>query len=147
MKKFFKTYLIFIFLTSKILTQELSLLNTLFPINSKLIHKIPSPFFLGRPYFLEIFCDIPTDSLESISVFYKTDGSIEFREEKLELFRGRYRFKYDPKIYPSKQLSYFFIVKVKKAGMYAFPVNNKGKLIPINIESIDPIKYYKNRIP
>ena len=142
-----KKFLIFIFLISKILTQDLSLFNTLFPINSKLIHKIPNPLFSGRPYFFEIFCDIPTDSLESISFFYKTDNSIEFREEKLELFRGRYRFKYDPKIYPSKQLNYFFIVKVKEAGMYAFPVNNKGKLIPINIESIDPIKYYKNRIP
>ena len=112
-----------------------------------MLHKTPNPFFQGRPYFLEVFSDIPYDSLESINFYFKTNESKNFREEKLNFFKGRYRFKYDPKIYPGKKIYYFFIAKIKHSGMYAFPINEQGMLNPIELKLIDPIEYYKERTP
>tara|TARA_B100000214_G_scaffold371195_1_gene347135 strand:+ start:1308 stop:1763 length:456 start_codon:yes stop_codon:yes gene_type:complete len=147
MKDVLKYFLLFFLLKIEIFSQDSSLFKKTFPLESKLLHKTPNPFFQGRPYFLELFSDIPLDSLESINFYFKTDKSKNYREEKLEFFRGSYRFKYDPKFYPGKKIYYFFIAKITNSGMYAFPINDQGMLNPIELDFVDPIKYYNERTP
>ena len=147
MKEIFKIFVLFLLLSIEVFPENLSFFEKVFPLESKLLHKTPNPFFQGRPYFLEVFSDIPYDSLESINFYFKTNESKNFREEKLKFFKGRYRFKYDPNIYPGEKIYYFFIAKIKNSGMYAFPINDQGMLKPIELKLIDPIEYYKERTP
>ena len=123
-----------------------SLLKRTFPFSQKILHKPPSPFFKGRPYTLEVFVDMSQDSVEYVSLFFKTDTFIKYREMPLEEYRGRLRFRYDPKIYPGDELQYFFVVVVKNGGIYASPVHRDGRLRPVKIRPVDPMKYYENLI-
>lgn len=124
-----------------------SVLKQTFPVSKKINHRPPMPFFEGRPYYLELFSDLPENRLESITLFFKTDQSMDYREIPLDYYRGRYRFKYDPVIYPGKELTYFFVAIVKGSGSYASPVDENGKLVPMVIEPMDPIKYYERITP
>ena len=124
-----------------------SVLQQTFPVSHKINHRPPRPFFEGRPYYLELFSDLPENTLESITLFFKTDQSMDYREIPLDYYRGRYRFKYDPVIYPGKKLTYFFVAIVKGSGSYATPVDENGKLVPMVIEPMDPIKYYERITP
>tara|TARA_B100000035_G_scaffold162808_1_gene138656 strand:+ start:1176 stop:1640 length:465 start_codon:yes stop_codon:yes gene_type:complete len=123
-----------------------SLLKKTFPFSQKILHKAPSPFFKGRPYTLEVFVGLAQDSVEYVSLFFKTDTFIKYREMPLEQYRGRLRFKYDPQVYPGDELQYFFIAVVKNGGIYAAPVNRDGRLTPVKIRPVDPMKYYENLI-
>lgn len=124
-----------------------SLLSRTFPYTAKLLHKPPKPFFQGRPYNLEFFCDLPQDSLEAIVLFFKTDQFLQYREVPLEPYRGRFRFRYDPKLHPGEEVSYFFVAVLKSAGIHAIPVDRQGKLAPYRIRPVDPIKYYESITP
>lgn len=121
-----------------------TLLRQTFPSTEKLIHHLKQPVFKGRPYFLELFVDIPDDELESVSIFFKTDSALDFEEVPLELIRGRYQFKFDPKTEPGEFYSYFFVVTTKDFSLYAVPLDDKGKISPNTIFPVDPIKYYES---
>lgn len=123
-----------------------SLLKKTFPFSQRILHNPPAPFFKGRPYSLEVLVDIGQDSVEYVSLFFKTDSFTEYREMPLEKYRGRLRFKYDPKMYPGDELHYFFVVVVKSGGIYASPVHRDGQLRPVKITPVDPMKYYENLI-
>ena len=124
-----------------------SLLKRKFSFSTKLLHNPPRPFFQGRPYNLEFFSYLPKDSVETLSLFFKTDQTLEYREVPLKPYRGRYRFRYDPKLYPGDEITYFFVVVMKNAGLYAVPVYGDGKLAPFRVRPVDPIKYYESITP
>jgi len=124
-----------------------STLNKTFPLTNKLFHHPPSPFFKGRPYFLELFVDIQWDSLDNASIFFKTEKSAEYQEIPLEKYRGRLRFKYDPDRFPGDTLRYFFIVSGKDFSIFAIPLDDSGKIKTVNIHPVDPTKYYEHLPP
>ena len=142
----------FLFMTVSVFGQEAgtdaeSLLKRKFASTTKLLHKPPRPFFQGRPYNLEFFSDLSKDSVETLALFLKTEKNLEYREVPLEPYRGRYRFRYDPKLHPGEEITYFFVAVMKNAGIYAVPVNGDGKLAPYYIRPVDPIKYYESITP
>lgn len=142
----------FLFMTVPVCGQEAetdaeSLLKRKFASTTKLLHKPPRPFFQGRPYNLEFFSDLPKDSVETLALFFKTEANLEYWEVPLEPYRGRYRFRYDPKLHPGEEITYFFVAIMKNAGIYAVPLNGDGKLAPYYIRLVDPIKYYESITP
>ena len=138
----------FLFLATFSIGQEPeSLLKKTFPMPQMIHHRPPWPFFKGRPYYLELFSDLPQNEVESLTLFFKTDQTIQYREVPLQPYRGRYRFKYDPDLHPGKEITYFFVAIMKLAGSYATPVDENGKLVPMIINPIDPAKYYESIAP
>lgn len=144
-----RTYVILqIILISTLICQSIdTTLTETFPLTNKLLHHPPSPFFKGRPYFLELIVDFPWDSLENASIFFKTEKSIEYQEIPLEKYRKRLRFKYDPELFPGDTLSYFFIVTRKDFSIFAIPLDGSGKIKTVNIHPIEPTKYYEQLPP
>lgn len=121
-----------------------TLLNQTFSPTEKIIHHLKQPIFKGRPYFIELFVDIPDDELESVSIFFKVDSALDFEEIPIKLLRGRYQFKYDPKTRTEKSFTYFFMVSTKDFSLYAVPLDDKGKISPNTVFPVDPIKYYES---
>jgi hypothetical protein len=124
-----------------------SLLQQTFPLSPKIHHRPPWPFFEGRPYHLELFSDLLKKDVESLSIFFKTNQTLEYREAALERYRGRYRFKYDPATHPGEEITYFFVAILKNAGSHATPIDENGKLAPMILRPIDPVKYYESIMP
>jgi len=124
-----------------------SLLVKTFPLENKLFHHPPTPFFQGRPYFLELFVDIAWDSLENASIFFKTEKSIDYQEISLKEYRGRFRFKFDSEYFPGDTLNYFFIITEKNFSLHATPLDKNGKINPVFIQLVDPIEYYESLEP
>ena len=114
-----------------------------FPLEHKLLHRPPSPFFKSRPYLIDLFVDIPEESLERVSIFFKTESFEKYWETVLEKYRGRYRFKYNPEEYPGDTLRYFFVAITKHSGIYAVPLDKSGKISPWTILPLDPLEYHK----
>lgn len=110
-----------------------------------LLHRPPSPFFRGRPYFLDLFVDVPGDSLMSVSIFFKTENSVKYWETAMIKWRGRYRFEYDPDRFPGDTLRYFFVVTEKNFSIHSTPLDNNGKIKPVTIYRVDPGEYRKRR--
>ncbi|MFQ6674307.1 MAG: hypothetical protein ACE5GH_05940 [Fidelibacterota bacterium] len=118
------------------------LLSRSFHSAYRIHHSPPSPFFKGRPYHLELFVDIPRDSLKAVSLFLKTEKFLEYQEIALDTYRGRYRFTYDPVQYPGDTLSYFFAVTATDFRIYATPLDTLGRIKPLEVHPLDPEKYY-----
>ncbi|MBT3590641.1 MAG: hypothetical protein HOK52_07790 [Candidatus Marinimicrobia bacterium] len=124
-------------------SKPVGILHLLFKPSEKLIHHSPEPFFLNRLIELELFIDFPKDSLETISIFIKTDQMDQFQEQPLVEKRGIHIFKLNQKAYPGITVEYFYYVKTYSQGSYAYPLNDKGEISPISQRFIDPVKYYK----
>lgn len=124
-----------------------SLLVKTFPQSNKIFHRPPSPFFQGRPTFLELFVDIAWDSLKNVSIFFKTENSVDYQEISLEKYRGRFRFKYDSEPFPGDTISYFFMATETDFSLHVIPLDDSGKIKPVQIQPVDPIKYYESMTP
>ena len=124
-----------------------SLLTKIFPPKHVLFHYPPTPFFQGRPYFLELFVEIPWDSLENASIFFKTEKSVEYQEIFLEKYRGRLRFKYDSDSFPGDTLHYFFMATKIDFSLYATPLDTTGRIKPMMIQPVDPNEYFESIQP
>ncbi|MFQ6674920.1 MAG: hypothetical protein ACE5LH_01100 [Fidelibacterota bacterium] len=120
-----------------------SLLKATFSLKQRLYHHPPIPFFKGRPYNLEVVVDIPGDSLETVSIFLKTDRMSSYQEIPLTPYRGRYLFRYDPEEYPGDVVSYFLVAAARGFRLYAIPLDKSGKIAPFTIHPLKPVKYYE----
>ena len=144
-----KTILLYlIFLTSTILFAQIENQvkdkNPGLYKNQKLFHSPPKPLFKGRKHNLDFVTSVPQDSIVSGSLFFKTNLMGFYREFNLESTHGLFRFTYDPKIFPGTHLEYYFVMKTSK-GIHAAPIDDNGKLAPVNKLLIDPIQYYKQQ--
>ena len=79
----------------------------------RIIHHPEEIMFQGRVYDLELFVHFPEDSLESVSLFIRTDTTSRYQEIPIKLNRGRYSIRYDPAVFPGLLLQYFFVVRLK----------------------------------
>ncbi len=112
--------------------------------NQRLFHSPPKPLFKGRKHNLDFVTSVPTDSIISGSLFFKTNFMAYFREFKIKDAHGLFRFIYDPEIFPGTHLEYYFVMKTF-TGIHASPIDDNGELAPINKLLIDPIQYYKQQ--
>lgn len=125
-------------LTSVLFCQSAdSLLTKTFPLGQTVLHVPPSPFFTGRPYFLELVIDVPPESLQTAFIYFRTEKSSQYQELPLQTYKGRFRFKYDPKAYPGDSLTYFFVATTRDFALYATPLDDAGKINPAKIHPID----------
>ena len=120
-----------------------SLLTTTFQRSSALFHHLKMPIFQSRPYYLELFVDVPEDKINSASIFFSTKHIAQYREEPLEWYRGRYRFKYDPVTHPGEKFKYFFIVTETDYSIHAVPLDSIGRISPKVLQPVDPLEYFK----
>ena len=88
--------------------------------------------------------DLPSDSIESATLYFKTDSMSYFREFELEGTFGKYQFVFEHKVYAGSHLQYYFIIKTKD-GIHGTPVNERGWIIPTNNLLIDPKEYFKQK--
>ena len=112
--------------------------------NQRLYHSIPNPLFKSRSHNLDFITNIPQDSILSSTLFFKTNTMEYYQEFKLERLRGIYRFTYEPDIYKGTHLQYYFIIETKNE-IHGVPINDDGKLTPVNKLLIDPIQYFKQQ--
>ena len=112
--------------------------------NQRLFHSPPKPLFKGRKHNLDFVTTITQDSIISGSLFFKTNLMDYYREFSLNNKHGLFRFTYDPEIFPGTHLEYYFVMKTI-TGIHATPIDDNGKLAPINKLLIDPIQYYKQQ--
>ena len=117
--------------------------NSLF--TSKVLHHPNKVLFNSRAFELEVFTDFLRDELESISLFYKTDDKPQFIEILFDIQANRYVFKYDPRVNPANEITYFFTVIHKNGSVYATPIDKEGELKPFTQNLVDPVEYYKQR--
>lgn len=107
----------------------------------------PAPvLFVNRPYDIDLFVDFPADSLESVSLFYRTDSMPRFQEVTLPIQRARYRYRFDPNRQPATELSYFFVVTLQDFSLYATPLDEEGRPLPITRRLRDPVQYYRRKL-
>jgi hypothetical protein len=112
--------------------------------NQRLFHSPPKPLFKGRKHNLDFVTNMPKDSIISGSLFFKTNFMGYHREFIIENKHGLFRFTYDPEIFPGTHLEYYFVMKTT-TGIHASPIDDNGKLAPVNKLLIDPIQYYKQQ--
>ena len=112
--------------------------------NQRLFHSPPKPLFKGRKHNLDFVTSIPQDSIISGSLFFKTNFMAYHREFIIKDKHGLFRFTYDPEIFPGTHLEYYFVMKTV-TGVHASPVDDNGKLAPVNKLLIDPVQYYKQQ--
>ena len=112
--------------------------------NQRLFHSPPKPLFKGRKHNLDFVTTIPKDSIISGSLFFKTNLMDSYREFILNEKHGLFQFTYDPEIFPGTHLEYYFVMKTT-SGIHASPIDDNGKLAPVNKLLIDPVQYYKQQ--
>ena len=109
-----------------------------FRLENDIFHIPPSPVYNIRPYFLEFVVDIPTDSIETVTLYYRTDSKEIYEMTPLKLYRGLYRYKFDPTTFKGKNLQYFLIVTVNDFGIQAYPLNEDRRITPGLIIPVEP---------
>ena len=112
--------------------------------NQKLYHSIPNPFFKSRSHNLDFITDIAQDSVLAATLFFKTNLMEYYQEFPLNRERGIYRFVYNPKSYPGSRLQYYFVIETK-GEVHGAPIDDDGKLSPVDKLLIDPVEYFKQK--
>ena len=64
-----------------------------------------------------------------------------YQEIELKEVSGLYTFLYNPREYPGERLQYYFIIKTKNK-FFGTPINDEGKLKPVDKLLIDPKQYF-----
>lgn len=118
---------------------------TTFSHTPKVFHHPARVLFNTRAFNLEVFVKFPRVSLESVSLFYKTDSMPYYEEVPMDLNASRYLFHYDPKQRPARKITYFFTVATKDGSLYATPVDSSGTLAPLTKYLLDQRSYFKRR--
>ena len=111
-----------------------------------LLHRPPEVMFDDRPTLLQLFVTLPDDSINTVSIFYKTNEMSIFQEIELQKRKGAFTYKFDPGKQKGNSLSYFFVVKQSDNSMHAVPLGNTGKIKPYNQTLVDAIEYYEKRL-
>ena len=111
-----------------------------------LMHLPPKIVFDDRLTKLQLYVDIPEDSIETVSIFYRTNTMENMQEIILAKEKGSYSFKFDPGIQGGDSVAYFFTVAVKDQSIHATPLDINGKIKPHNKPLVDAIKYYEERL-
>ena len=97
---------------------------------------------MKRSKFLFISFQEKFEDIDNLKYFKeletKFSNKYEIKIIKNKFYKGNIFF---------KQNHYFFIAKITNSGMYAFPINDQGMLNPIELDFVDPIKYYNERTP
>ncbi|MFL2983102.1 MAG: hypothetical protein ACJZ12_01765 [Candidatus Neomarinimicrobiota bacterium] len=112
--------------------------------NQRLYHSIPNPLFKSRSHNLDFITTIPQDSILSSTLFFKTNTMEYYQEFSLNREKEIYRFTYNPDAYQGTHLQYYFIIETKNE-IHGVPVNDDGKLTPVNKLLIDPVQYFKQQ--
>ena len=107
-----------------------------------LMHLPPKIVFDDRLTKLQLYVDIPEDSIETVSIFYRTNTMENMQEIILAKEKGSYSFNFDPGIQGGDSVAYFFTVAVKDQSIHATPLDINGKIKPYNKPLVDAIKYY-----
>ena len=111
-----------------------------------LLHLPPKIIFDDRPTKLQLYVDIPEDSISAVSIFYRTNAMEHMQEIKLAKERGFYGFNFDPSYQGGDSVIYFFTVAAIDQSMHAMPLDKNCKIKPYNKPLVDPIKYYEERL-
>ena len=111
-----------------------------------LLHLPPKNIFDDRLTKLQLYVDIPEDSIETVSIFYRTNTMENMQEIILAKEKGSYSFNFDPGIQGGDSVAYFFTVAVKDQSIHATPLDINGKIKPYNKPLVDAIKYYEERL-
>ena len=111
-----------------------------------LMHLPPKIVFDDRLTKLQLYVDIPEDSIETVSIFYRTNTMENMQEIILAKEKGSYSFNFDPGIQGGDSIAYFFTVAVKDQSIHATPLDINGKIKPYNKPLVDAIKYYEERL-
>ena len=111
-----------------------------------LMHLPPKIIFDDRLTKLQLYVDIPEDSIETVSIFYRTNTMENMQEIILAKEKGSYSFNFDPGIQGGDSVAYFFMVAVKDQSIHATPLDINGKIKPYNKPLVDAIKYYEERL-
>ena len=111
-----------------------------------LMHLPPKIVFDDRLTKLQLYVDIPVDSIATVSIFYRTNTMENMQEIILAKEKGSYSFNFDPGIQGGDSVAYFFTVAVKDQSIHATPLDINGKIKPYNKPLVDAIKYYEERL-
>ena len=111
-----------------------------------LLHLPPKNIFDDRLTKLQLYVDIPEDSIATVSIFYRTNTMENMQEITLAKEKGSYSFNFDPGIQGGDSVAYFFTVAVKDQSIHATPLDINGKIKPYNKPLVDAIKYYEERL-
>ena len=143
----FKSYLLVLFIPVTLFSQIEKQVRDQNPglfKNQQLYHSIPNPFFKSRSHNLDFITDIPQDSVLAATLFFKTNLMEYYQRFFLKRERGIYRFVYNPKSYPGSRLQYYFVIETKEK-IYGTPIDDNGKLSPVDKLLIDPVEYFKQK--
>jgi len=143
----FKIYLLVLFIPVTLFSQIEKQVRDQNPglfKNQKLYHSIPNPLFKSRSHNLDFITDIPQDSVLAATLFFKTNLMEYYQRFFLKRERGIYRFVYNPKSYPGSRLQYYFVIETKEK-VYGTPIDDNGKLSPVDKLLIDPVEYFKQK--
>ena len=111
-----------------------------------LLHLPPKIIFNDRLTKLQLYVDIPEDSIATVSIFYSKNAMEYMQEFTLAKEKGSYTFNFDPGFQGGDSVTYFFTVAVIDQSIHATPLDKNGKIKPYNKPLVDPIKYYEERL-
>ena len=124
----------------------LDISTTYFRTAPLLLHQPPKIIFDDRLTKLQLYVDIPEDSIATVSIFYRTNAMENMQEITLAKEKGSYAFNFDPGFQGGDSVTYFFTVAVIDQSIHATPLDKNGKIKPYNKPLVDPIKYYEERL-
>ena len=79
--------------------------NPAFFKNQRIFHSAPKPLFKNRNHTLDFVTDLPSDSIESATLYFKTDSMSYFREFEL---KGTFGVYISPQVTTNVKLSATF---------------------------------------
>ncbi len=115
-------------------------------LTGPLFHNPPVAILNDRPFRIDFFVDFDPGTIESVSLFFRGDSSLTYKEIPLEGKYGRYRHVLPEEELRGSALTYYFLVVLRDYGLWAYPTGGDGRLQPFIIGLVPPTeKFFQKR--
>jgi len=112
-------------------------------LTGPLFHNPPVAILNDRPFQIDFFVNFNPDTIESISLVFRSDSSHTYKEIPLEGGEyGRYSHVLPVEELRGSALTYYFLVVLRDYGLWAYPTGEDGVLQPFVIGLVPPMEEF-----
>ena len=112
---------------------------------SALFHNPPVAILNDRPFRMDLIVNSELVDISSISLFIKGDTAEVFKEIPLTMQYGRCQYYIPEEELQGGTLTYYFLLTTKDYRLWAYPLDEDGKLEPYVIDLVPPTREFFQR--
>lgn len=116
------------------------------PLEGPITYHPPFGILDDRHHTFDLFLDFPEDSVMAVSLHFRTDSMLTYRELPMQGTFGRWQVVVPAVDLHGTKISWFFTVELTRFRLYGYPLAADNTLQPFTAPLVPPTKAFFQRL-